>query len=236
MQQFILKCCTKILTKAELKTVGIERNEFFRYNFLLVITIERGNIMSTSQPIRRLEQLEELKNYYINCKPNMRNTVLIHLGLNTILRISDLLSLHWKDVYDFRKNEFRTHITKLEQKTKKENCIAMNKNALSILERYKKELSDVKPDDYLFPGQISGEHLSRFQAYRVIRNAAEKVGIEGTISCHSLRKTFGYHACKAGAQPAVLMFLFNHSSYHITEIYLGIEQDDKDEIFLNTLL
>ena len=32
------------------------------------------------------------------------------------------------------------------------------------------------------------------------------------VSCHSMRKTFGYHAWKQGAQPALLMGLFNHLS------------------------
>lgn len=56
--------------------------------------------------------------------------------------------------------------------------------------------------------------------------------IDGTISCHSLRKTFGYQAWKEGAEPALLMAVFNHSSYNITKRYLCIDQDDKDELFL----
>ena len=53
------------------------------------------------------------------------------------------------------------------------------------------------------------------------------------ISCHSLRKTFGYQAYNAGVNPTMLMMIFNHSSFAVTKRYLGIEQEDKDQVFLN---
>ena len=68
------------------------------------------------------------------------------------------------------------------------------------------------------------------------RKAAEAVGIEDVIRCHSLRKTFGYHAWKMGTPPALLMEIYNHSSFQITKHYLGIEQDDKDAVFRNIQL
>ena len=57
--------------------------------------------MGTTQPIRDLEELEKLKNYYLKEHPNMRNYALIKTGVNTALRISDILALRWKDVYNF---------------------------------------------------------------------------------------------------------------------------------------
>lgn len=69
--------------------------------------------------------------------------------------------------------------------------------------------------------------------HTVIKEVVEMLDIEGSISCHSLRKTFGYQAWKKGAQPALLMAIYNHSSIEITKRYLSIDQDDKDEVFLN---
>ena len=71
------------------------------------------------------------------------------------------------------------------------------------------------------------------KAYRIIKKAAEEtVCCHTHISCHSLRKTFGYHAWKQGISPVLLMDIFNHSSFDVTKRYLGIGQDERDSIFL----
>ena len=102
---------------------------------------------------------------------------------------------------------------------------------------YKSCLPDIKPHDYIFLSRKNKEMpITRVQAFRVIKKAVNHYSINDTISCHSLRKTFGYHAWKQGASPVVLMSIYNHSSYSITKRYLGIEQDDKDEIYKNIVL
>ncbi|MDD2972320.1 MAG: tyrosine-type recombinase/integrase [Lachnospiraceae bacterium] len=186
--------------------------------------------MSTTEPIRSLVKLEEFKNYYKLVKPNIRNYTLICLGINSALRISDLLDLRWKDVYDFGGKRFLHHISLVEQKTQKKTAIALNKNAIAALTDYLKAVSPSSSGCYLFPGRDS--HLSRSQAFRIIKEAAKVTQFEENISCHSLRKSFGYHAWKSGVQPAMLMSIYNHSSYQITKRYLGINQDDKDSVFL----
>lgn len=39
-----------------------------------------------------------------------------------------------------------------------------------------------------------------------------------------------------GLNSALLMSIYNHSSYEITKRYLGIEQLDKDEVYENNVL
>ena len=75
--------------------------------------------------------------------------------------------------------------------------------------------------------------LSRSQAFRIIKKAATETLHDPHISCHSLRKTFGYHAWKQGVPPALLMEIYNHSSYTITKRYLGIAQDERDSIYMD---
>ena len=94
----------------------------------------------------------------------------------------------------------------------------------------------ISGEDYIFKGKNNGGHLSRSQAFRIIKHAAGELNLENGISCHSMRKTFGYYAWKCGTPPAVLMDIYNHSSYEITKRYLGIKQDDKDSVFLNVNL
>lgn len=67
--------------------------------------------MSTTQPIRSMDEIEELKNYFYLEKPNLRNYALICLGMNSALRIGDLLSLKWENVYNFSERCFLKHIS-----------------------------------------------------------------------------------------------------------------------------
>ena len=83
---------------------------------------------------------------------------------------------------------------------------------------------------------VFSEKKNCFKDHICIKEAAEYAGLEEHISCHSLRKTFGYHAWKQGVQPALLMELYNHSSYRVTKQYLCIEQDDKDRVYLTVQL
>ena len=86
---------------------------------------------------------------------------------------------------------------------------------------------------FLFPSRKGcNRPIGRCQAFRIVKEAAQAVGLERHISCHSLRKTFGYYAWQQGIPPALLMNIYNHSSYQITKRYLGIEQDDKDNVFM----
>lgn len=190
--------------------------------------------MGTTQPIRSNESLQLFKNYYLHQKVNYRNYTLIITGLNTALRISDILQLTWDMVYDNVKKSISTHITVFEQKTGKSNRIFLNRELRKVLEIYYRErkVQDNIKNIYLFYSiRNNSQPLSRYQAYRIIRHAAENVGLSENISCHSLRKTFGYHAWKQGTPPALLMSIYNHSSYEITKRYLCIDQDDKDELF-----
>lgn len=189
--------------------------------------------MSTTQPIRNAEKLELFKDYYRNVKPNERNYTLIITGLNTALRISDLLNLKCSDIYDFRHHSFLSHICVLEKKTGKRNRIFINRSSKEALEKLL-DFDEKEENSWIFESQRQKEKpLSRIQAYRIVREAADYAGLGCGISCHSLRKTFGYHAWKSGSQPAVLMNIYNHSTFQITKRYLGIEQDDRDEVFMN---
>jgi len=188
--------------------------------------------MSKTQPIRQPDQLTEFKNYYLTEHPNPRNYTLIILGLNTALRISDILKITWDMVYDFDLERYRSHLELTEQKTGKETLIALNHAVTTTLESLRQIQKPHQRNAYLFISQKDKTApLSRYQAYRIIKKAAAYAHLPEHISCHSLRKTFGYHAWKNGTPPALLMDIFNHSSYQITKRYLCIEQDDKDDVF-----
>ena len=134
--------------------------------------------MSTTQPIRDKEALRKFKNFYKTQKPNPRNYAIIVLGLNTALRISDILNLTSEMVYDH--NKVREHIVVKEQKTGKINRILLNREVRKALNLYRhflvKSAAYKAGNPYLFPSPyVSQRPLSRYQVYRMIRNAAESV-------------------------------------------------------------
>ena len=79
--------------------------------------------MKTTQPVRDIVELKKIKKYYREVKPNKRNFLLIICGLNTALRISDILKLRWKDVYNENLLSFKSHIDVKEQKTGKKTTV-----------------------------------------------------------------------------------------------------------------
>lgn len=189
--------------------------------------------MGTTQPIRTKEELKKFTDYYKVNKNNPRNYALIVFGLHTALRISDILEIKWKDVYDFEQQSFHKYLGLKERKTGKYVNIALNPHIIEALSVWMDQISP-EPEHCLFCKKtMPYDPLSRSQAYRIVKEASENVLHKPNISCHSLRKTFGYHAWKQGTQPALLMDIFNHSSYQITKRYLGIGQDEKDSVYMN---
>lgn len=192
--------------------------------------------MGKTQPLKELEQIEALKEYFFD-RGEVRNYTLIVLGLNTSLRISDMLMLRWHDVYNFHTGTYKQHIYVCEKKTRKRNTIALNPAITAALETLRKAEKNVLPETFLFSSRKGNNRpITRNYAFTLIKNASHALGFEDNIACHSLRKTFGYQAWKQGIQPALLMSIYNHSSYEVTKRYLGITQDERDEVFFKVML
>ncbi len=187
--------------------------------------------MPTTEPIRNKDDLRSLARHFL-LRGQFRNHVMVVLGAHTALRISDLLNLKWDDLYDFHRECFRKRFTLTEKKTNKRKTVTLHPKAVEALQALLNHRKGSSP--FIFSnGRIKDAPISRIQAWRVIRKACELLGIAGTIACHSLRKTFGYHAWADDNMPAVvLMEIFNHSSFEVTKRYLGIGQDELDEAYL----
>ncbi len=182
-------------------------------------------------PIRKKDDIDLLKNYFLSAH-EYRNYALFVVGINTALRISDLLTLKWEDIYNFVENRYHPHVYLLERKTRKRTCIAINESCILAFDLLKSSVMPQSGQEFVFfSGKNRYNHIGRNRAYHIIKKAAEANGIDGNISCHSLRKTFGYHAWKCGTPPALIMNIYNHSSIEITKRYLSIDQDDRDEVF-----
>jgi len=173
--------------------------------------------MNKVEPIRDKRKIAEFKN--ILRQQSYRNYILFVLGINTGLRISDMLKLKVEDVRN------KSHIVIREQKTSKNKRFLINSNLRQELEDY---CQDMRGEEHLFQSRIgTNKPISRFQAYRIFSETGRKAGLDN-IGCHSTRKTFGYHHYQKNKDVALLQKLFNHSSPSITLDYIGITQDIMD--------
>lgn len=176
--------------------------------------------MNTVDPIRDIEQIRKMKDYLIT--RNYRDYILFILGINTGLRISDLLNLKVSDVKD------KYHIIIKEQKTGKEKKFLLNDQTREEIKRYVEHKDE---DDHLFYSKRNrSAAIDRTMAYRILNEAAEATGLETRIGTHTLRKTFGFHLYQQKKDVALLQYLFNHSSPSVTLRYIGINQSVADEV------
>ena len=180
----------------------------------------------TVEPIRDKTKIKQMYNY-LNGK-NPKYGLLFKFGLNTGLRISDILPVKVNDIYNDN-NEFREYFILKEKKTCKEKKIKINNALRKALEAYVSS-NDLTAACYLFASK-KGSHLGRIQAYRVLKESADIIGIEN-FGTHSMRKTWGYWTYKTSKYNiGLIMDTFNHSSQNITLRYIGINQDEKDELY-----
>jgi integrase len=174
-------------------------------------------------PICDIKQINDMKEYLL--EHNERDYLMFVLGINSGLRISDILRLTVETVATGR-------VTIREKKTQKAKQFVLSDTCKEAINHWLKASGITRGT--LFPSRKdSNEPITEKQAWRIIKNAADWCGIKENIGTHSLRKTFSYFAIKKGVSIITLMELLNHSSPAITMKYAGITQDDIDEVCIN---
>ena len=156
---------------------------------------------------------------------NYKISLLIALGCFTGLRISDILSLRWKQILD------TPEFTVTEKKTGKQRTIRLNPQ---LQQHIRECYQHIQPLGINAPILISqkGTVFTVQRINIILKEVKKKYRLHiGNFSCHSLRKTFGrqvYNMNSENSELALvkLMELFNHSSVAITKRYLGLRQEE----------
>ncbi|WP_047979717.1 site-specific integrase [Ornithinibacillus contaminans] len=189
--------------------------------------------MKVVQPIRDLKQLEAVKGYLRG--KNKRDYLLFMVGISSALRISDILTLKVKHVWNGKKVNESIEIN--EKKTGKYKRFPITKNLTKAINEYMKEYSNKNQDDYLFTSRKGiNQPISRQYAASMLNTACDMVGINERFSTHGMRKTWGYWAFQKGISLDYICIALNHSSVAETKRYLGILQADLDNLYLEVNL
>lgn len=169
--------------------------------------------MNLVQPIRDKEVIAEIKSYLK--ATNERNLILFLLGINTGLRISDILRLRVRDVEGW-------DIYIREKKTNKIREVKMPRELKKAVREY---IKGRPKSEYLIKSRNGkNKPITRGMAYVILNQIADRFGLE-RIGTHSLRKTYGYHFYNQFKDVVTLQQMLNHTDSKETLRYIGITQD-----------
>ncbi len=188
------------------------------------ICFVRGETISMSYNVQPLRTQQEINDFLFCLRRNKnaeRDVFLFLVGINSGLRMSDIVKLQKKDVISSKNPRI------VEQKTGKTRILYLS-SLQDLIQDYTK---DLEPEDYLFPS-TKGGHVEVNTVYQMFQKVANLLGRDD-IGTHTLRKTFGYHYYKKTKDVATLMEIFGHSSEKITKRYIGINEDEISETLLN---
>ncbi|MGY1826103.1 MULTISPECIES: site-specific tyrosine recombinase XerD [unclassified Blastococcus] len=162
----------------------------------------------------------------------LRDRALLELLYGTGARISEAVGLAVDDV-DRGQNTVR-----LAGKGGKERVVPVGSYALRAVEDY---LVRARPalaangrsgvrGGALFLN-VRGGPLSRQSAWSILRTAAERAGLTGEISPHTLRHCFATHLLDGGADVRVVQELLGHASVTTTQVYTLVTVDRLREVY-----
>ena len=172
-----------------------------------------------------------------------RNKLLFIIGMNIGIRSSDLRTLKWS--FFFEKNNdgtlnFKKFYVLQPLKQKKYNKFVklfFNQTVQMAINSYVSKYPVDDLDEYLFASRKGEEPISAKSICRIIKDVAVEAGIEQNIGSHSLRKSFGFwcwhQAEDKNKALVILQSIFSHSNTQITAKYIGILDDEIEDMFNN---
>jgi len=170
-----------------------------------------------------------------------RNKLLFVIGMNIGIRGSDLRTLKWNFFFDENKDgslEFKDFYVLQPIKQRKQGKFVklyFNQAVKVAINNYTDEYPIEELEDYLFQSRKGNEPITVSGLWDIIKKTALEAGIKQNIGSHSLRKTFGFwcwhEAEDKNKALVILQQIFNHSSTQTTAKYIGILDDEVEDMF-----
>jgi integrase/recombinase XerD len=153
---------------------------------------------------------------------SQRNIAILETLYSCGLRVSELVSLRFSDLY------FEEGFIRVIGKGNKERLVPVSKSVEKEINRYKAAVRDhqtVQPgnENIVFLNR-RGAKLTRVMIFTIIRQLAAAIGLKKTISPHTFRHSFATHLIEGGANLRAIQDMLGHESITTTEIYTHLDQ------------
>ncbi|WP_321402131.1 tyrosine-type recombinase/integrase [Maridesulfovibrio sp.] len=182
------------------------------------------------EPIRSKKDIKNIKRLL---QDHPRNLLLFVMGINSGLRTQDILTLRVKDMLDQKVGD---RIVVTEKKTGKQNVIIINKEIAKSFQNY---LEHCQPHEgqFLFMSRKGKNYpITTYRVTGLMKEWTSAINLKGNYGAHSLRKTFCYQQrVEFGIPWELLSKRLNHFSPRTTQIYIGVQNSEVEEILLNNI-
>ncbi|MES2130477.1 MAG: site-specific tyrosine recombinase XerD [Pseudomonadota bacterium] len=185
-------------------------------------------LASARQPTRLVNTLTEAQVESLLEAPDvatplgLRERTMLELMYASGLRVSELVTLK---LVELSMNDGVLRITGKGSKTR---LVPFGEEARRWIARYLAEgrgiILNGQVDDALFVTARGGP-MTRQMFWILIRKHAQKAGIEGPLSPHTLRHAFATHLLNHGADLRVVQLLLGHSDISTTQIYTHVARE-----------
>ena len=160
---------------------------------------------------------------------NWRDLALFRLGIDSMLRASDLVSIYLDEVLDHN-GEIRSRTEIMMKKTGNPVQIAIMPDTRDALRRW----IGVRPEfagEWLFPGRYSGAHFSVVRYREIAKRWFKAAGLDiRQYSTHSLRRSKAAEIYRQTKNLKAVSLRLGHRDMNVTSEYLGIEDEDSLEL------
>ena len=152
-----------------------------------------------------------------------RNRAMLETLYSSGLRVTELIELKISNLYE------DIGFVRVVGKGSKERLVPIGRVALKHIGIYRNEIrshQDIKhgQEDILFLNR-RGAGLSRVMVFMIIKELAQKAGLNKTISPHTFRHSFATHLIEGGADLRAVQEMLGHESITTTEIYTHLDRD-----------
>lgn len=175
----------------------------------------------STQDIDNLIGAIDLSKTSNNINIGERNRAILETLYSCGLRVSELTSLKISDLY------FEEGFIKVTGKGDKQRFVPIGETTqkyITIWQQIRAHIN-VAPEasDTLFLNR-NGKQLTRAMIFTIIKNLAKKIGLNKTISPHTLRHSFATHLLENGADLRAIQMMLGHESITTTEIYMHLDR------------